>query len=1249
MVTNLMKYNPAFLGDEALIRSFVARTSELERILEVLRENTTGANQHLLIIGPRGIGKTTLVLRTAAEIRADPGLGERWYPIVYGEETYQVSSAGEFWLEALFHVGQQTGDARWRQAYEELLGERNEERLRPRVLAQLMDFADEQGKRLVLVVENLNMLFGGQIGDEDAWILRHTLMNEPRVMLIGTATSRFREMDEYNQALYELFRIIELDPLADDEAQAVWTAATGQTVPRHQLRPIQILTGGNPRLIRILSEFAAKTSFRLLMDDLTRLVDEHTEYFKHHLDNLPPQERKVFVVLADLWDPSTARQIAEAARLDVNVASAQLKRLMDRGAVTTPYKQGRTQFYQVAERMYNIYHLMRRRGQPSSRVQAVVRFMVSLYREDELVQTTRSLVEEAIRLSADERREHFHAYEAILAHAREPHISEQIVNVARLAFQSMPDTPVSLLRLIGSTDSSKLASSEPGIDPYDDAAMPPKGSGNTVPPDPSSAGTDQERADAILDEMLRTNSTDQDRWFRLGLYYANLSGGKEIALQAFERVLALNPENANALANKGTALLELGRIDEAIVAYDRALSIDSVSRGALKGKARALTELGCNDEAVGIFERLLAIAPDDASVLAAFGSVLGQLGRVEEALGFFDRALVLESEDHAETWYNKGTALVHMGEMREALHAYDRALSLNPQDPATWCNKGHAFLQLNQPDRAVAAFDRALYLDPDDATAYHNRGAALNRLGRNEEALADYDHALRLKRSDAATWHNKGITLLELGKFAEAAEAFDHAIALHADDPDMWLNRGAALARLGRMVESLECYDRAIALDSRFVAGWIGRGAALSELERFDEALTSLRHAIVLDETDSDAWANIGATFGRLGRLEEALEAYDRALALAPGSTPAWVGRAITLESLGRTEEACEAYRGALSRDANDWETWSRLAAALGFSGSPQQALEAYEHALRLNSTDAPTWSRRGDMLRQLERAEEALASYDRALELDADYAGAWAGRGFALLTMRRADEAFASFDRCTTIVPESAIAFLGRGLAQRELSRFGEAVDDLKLAINFGNLPPSTMNGVVRLLLDDAQRPEDALAVAEALIARPESKPDTLNTLAWLFFRHGRKADLGAAEAWARTAVEQAPANGAVRHTLACILGAQGKWEHALNEAAVFMRDRELLDSALEELIDFFIDAVASGHSDGVTRVIRSANAEDAFEPLLVAIRRLSGDQVDIAREILEISTDVIEQIEARRRELAGDDRFLRPAGTSD
>lgn len=1231
MVTNLMKYNPAFLGDEVLIRSFVARTSELERILEVLQENTTGSNQHLLVIGPRGIGKTTLVLRAAAEIRADPALGAHWYPVVYGEETYQVSSAGEFWLEALFHVGQQTEDARWKQAHEDLLGERNEKRLRPRALAQLMDFADKQGKRLVLVVENLNMLFGGQIGDEDAWVLRHTLMNEPRIMLIGTATSRFRVMDEYNQALYELFRIMELEPLADEDAHAVWTAATGQTVPRHQLRPIQILTGGNPRLIRILSEFAAKTSFRSLMDDLTRLVDEHTEYFKHHLDNLAPQERKVFVVLADLWDPSTTRQVSEAARLDVNVTSVQLKRLVDRGAVTMPKKHGRTQFYQVAERMYNIYHLMRRRGQPSSRVHAVVRFMVSLYRDEELIRTTRSLAEEAARLTADQRREHFQVYEAILTHTREPQIAEQLIAAGRLVFQAMPDAPESLLRL--------LAPESPPVPHH--LTQPEQTANEDLVSPLLNAPERAVAAEEALRRVLETDPKNENAWYQLGILLTNQPDRLEEALEAFDHLVALDETVANAWANKGTTLRQLGRAAESLHAYERALTLDAANRVAWAGKAAVLTDLGRTAEALEALDRVVALDTGSSWAWAARGVALAQLGHPAEALEALDRALALEP-GFAEAWHNRGSVLEVLGQYPEALECYNRVLRLNSDHAAAWAGQAAVLLRIGRPREALESFDRALSLQPGAAVTYNNRGVALRQLGQTEEALESYERALRLDTEEAATWHNKGGVLLELGRTGEALEAFERSLSLDVHDTDSWINKASTLGRLGRLEEALEAYNRALELNVASAVAWTGRGAVLGQLGRVEEAMDALERAVVVDEHSADVWSNMGALNGRLGRPEKALEAFDRAVTLAPQHRVAWMGKGGALAILGRIEEAMESFDRAVSLDAEDATVWTTRGIALRQFGRMEEALESFDRALALEPEDTAAWTNRGAALGQLGRAEEALKSIDRALALEPEDATAWTNRGAALVGLSRAEEALASFDRALSLEPDDVAAWANRGGALVQLGNAEEALASLDRALTLDSeSAPAWQNRSFALL--DLGRTEEALESFEHALTLPPSTnltysgatPGALDTMAWAMFAEGPREKLPVAENWAQHAVEQVPENGSARHTLACILGAQGRWKQALNEAAVFLRDHELLDSDLDLIIDFFIDAAASGHADEVERVIRTAGAEDALEPLLVAIRRLSGEQVDIAREILEISTDVIERIETRRREL--------------
>src|SRR6266567_7493287 len=195
MAKRIIKYNPAFLTDEELISSFAVRQTDFDSIMRIIRENTANVNQHVLVIGPRGIGKTTLLLRIGLEVRTAEDLKAKWYPLIFAEESYSICSVGEFWLEALFHVAQQTGDKKWEHIVDELNNEKDDKRLGERALAKLLDFADAQGKRLLLIVENFNMLFDGQIAEKDAWALRHTLINEPRIMLLASATSRMDQVE----------------------------------------------------------------------------------------------------------------------------------------------------------------------------------------------------------------------------------------------------------------------------------------------------------------------------------------------------------------------------------------------------------------------------------------------------------------------------------------------------------------------------------------------------------------------------------------------------------------------------------------------------------------------------------------------------------------------------------------------------------------------------------------------------------------------------------------------------------------------------------------------------------------------------------------------------------------------------------------------------------------------------------------------------------------------------------------------
>ena len=406
MAAPARKYNPGFLTDDELVASFCVRTTEFEMLVENLRECTGASNPHQIVIGPRGSGKTSLLLRVAAEARRDAALAACCFPVVFAEESYEVSSAGEFWLECLTHLAAQAAPYRKDEpdldrTVGDLRAVRDDRDLGDRCLGALLDFADRRGQRLLLLVENLNMLFRDMADRDAGWRLRKVLQTEPRIILFASATSRFAEIDSPDRALYDLFRVRTLRPLDTDQCAVLWEAVAGRPAARETVRSLEILTGGSPRLIAIVARFGAGRSFRELMADLLDLVDDHTEYFKSHLESLPAQERRVYLALAALWKPAAAREIAEHARLDPSQCSAQLARLGERGVVQVAGGSARRKRYYLTERLYNIYYLLRRRRGPDPLVEALVRFMEAYYSPRELMDFSTRMVSEISRLDPE--------------------------------------------------------------------------------------------------------------------------------------------------------------------------------------------------------------------------------------------------------------------------------------------------------------------------------------------------------------------------------------------------------------------------------------------------------------------------------------------------------------------------------------------------------------------------------------------------------------------------------------------------------------------------------------------------------------------------------------------------------------------------------------------------------------------------------------------------------------------------------
>jgi predicted O-linked N-acetylglucosamine transferase (SPINDLY family) len=490
-------------------------------------------------------------------------------------------------------------------------------------------------------------------------------------------------------------------------------------------------------------------------------------------------------------------------------------------------------------------------------------------------------------------------------------------------------------------------------------------------------------AEPLYRQVLEAQPRHFDSLQLLGVIHYQ-RGEHQAALRQLDAALKINPKVAAVHNNRGNALKDMGRSNEALASYERAIALKADYPDAFYNHGNVLRALGRSADAVASYDQAIALRPDYAEALSNRGSALRELGRFDEALASLEHATALKP-DYAEAWYNRANALNELKRFDEALASYDRAIALRPDLAEAHNNRANALAELRRFDEAVEGFGRALAVKADYVDAINNRGNALRELKRLDEALADYDRAITLRPDHGDAFFNRGIALAELKRDEEALASYDRAIALKSNDVEAWYNRGSVLEHLRRFGEAVECYDRTLALKPDFAEAWISRGIALNKLKRFEEALASCDQAVALRPDFAEAVNNRANALKELRRFDEAIAGYDQALALKPDFAEAVNNRANALRELKRLDEA----------------------------------LADYDRAIALRPDYADAFFNRGVVLGELKRNEDALASYERAITLNADHAQAFYSRGAVLLGFRRVDEAIASLGRALALDPD--------------------------------------------------------------------------------------------------------------------------------------------------------------------------------------------------------------------------------------
>lgn len=156
-----------------------------------------------------------------------------------------------------------------------------------------------------------------------------------------------------------------------------------------KLEALRRLTSGIPRTLILLFEiFLDKNG--TAMQTMEQLLDRVTPLYKHRLDDLPSQQQAIVQEITLGWDAMSAREVAQKTRLDSKKVSAQLQQLEKNRMIRKIPTSTKNHLYQLEERFFNIWCLMRL-GRPGDKRRAawLVKFLEIWCDDNELTNRTK--------------------------------------------------------------------------------------------------------------------------------------------------------------------------------------------------------------------------------------------------------------------------------------------------------------------------------------------------------------------------------------------------------------------------------------------------------------------------------------------------------------------------------------------------------------------------------------------------------------------------------------------------------------------------------------------------------------------------------------------------------------------------------------------------------------------------------------------------------------------------------------------
>ncbi len=264
-------------------------------------------------------------------------------------------------------------------------------------------------------------------------------------------------------------------------------------------------------------------------------------------------------------------------------------------------------------------------------------------------------------------------------------------------------------------------------------------------------------------EAVRLDSGTTLAFLERGIVLVTHKRAYERAIEDFDKVLVLEPDNVLALIRRGQAFSQLGQTARGLVDLDRAI----------------------------------ALSPNSSETYFYRGLIHGRRNETEAALSDYDAALE-RSPRNVDALAGRAAIYSHEGKFDLAIGDLNAAIAIDSRNPIAFYNRGYAHFAKAEYQKAIADYTTAIGIDENFGLAYNNRCLTRAITGQDLlKALADCDVALRLMPVNLDVRDTRGFTYLKLGDDALALNEYNIALEKDLNRATALFGRGLAKIRTG--------------------------------------------------------------------------------------------------------------------------------------------------------------------------------------------------------------------------------------------------------------------------------------------------------------------------------------------------------------------------------------------------------------------------------------------------------------------